>query len=50
MKLKADPNVLAMPAYPAEGCMQMVDGIFVVKLGAQQPVPDEVDDYAFVVN
>lgn len=50
VKLKADPRVLALPAYPAEGCMQMIDGTFVIKLGSQQPVPDEVDDYAFVVN
>lgn len=50
IKLKTDPRVLALPAYPAEGCMQFIDGIFVVKLGSQQPAPDAVDEYAFVVN
>lgn len=31
--MQEDPRVLAMPGYPREGCIQMVDGILVVKLG-----------------
>ena len=26
-------EVKAMPEYPAQGCMQMIDGVLVVKLG-----------------
>ena len=32
-RLQADPHVQAMPCFPDEGCMQLLDGIFVVKLG-----------------
>jgi len=28
-----DPRVAEMPCYPAEGCIEMIDGILVVKLG-----------------
>ena len=32
-RLQADPRVKAMPCFPEEGCMQLIDGIFVVKMG-----------------
>lgn len=32
-QLCADPKVQAMPAFPEEGCMQLVDGVFVIKMG-----------------
>ena len=32
-QLKEDPRVLEMPVYPAEGCMQIIDGVLIVKLG-----------------
>lgn len=31
--LQHNPEVKAMPAYPAEGCMKLIDGVFVVKMG-----------------
>ena len=31
--MKTDPRVADMPAYPAEGCIALLDGILVVKLG-----------------
>ena len=31
--MQQDPRVAEMPAYPAEGCIAMIDGIMVVKLG-----------------
>ena len=31
--LHKDPRVLAMPGFPAEGCMQMIDDVFVIKMG-----------------
>ena len=37
--LQEDARVEEMPCYPAEGCMQMIDGVMVVKLGpASAPV------------
>lgn len=37
--LQEDVRVEEMPCYPAEGCMQMIDGVMVVKLGpASAPV------------
>ena len=38
--LQEDPRVLEMPAYPAEDCMQLLDGIMVVKMGSD---PDDAD-------
>ena len=35
--LQDDPAAAAMPCYPAPGCMQMLDGILLVKLGEQSP-------------
>lgn len=35
--LYTNPEVIDMPAYPANGCMKMVDGIFVVKMGNIKP-------------
>ena len=32
-RLQRDPRVLAMPAYPADGCVQVLDGVAVVRLG-----------------
>ena len=32
-ELKASETVAAMPCYPDDGCLQMVDGVLVVKLG-----------------
>ena len=34
--IQEDPRVKEMPAYPADGCMQLVDGIMVVKMGSNQ--------------
>ena len=31
--MKADPRVADMPAYPEEGCVALLDGVLVVKLG-----------------
>ena len=33
--LQDDPRVAAMPGYPAEGCMGLIDGVMVVKMGDQ---------------
>ena len=33
--MQNDPRVQAMPAFPEEGCMQMIDGMFVVKMGEE---------------
>ena len=32
-RLKADPRVQAMPAYPQKGFIEMIDGILVIKMG-----------------
>ena len=32
-RLQRDPRVLAMPAYPADGCVRVLDGVAVVRLG-----------------
>ncbi len=32
-RLQTDPRVKAMPPYPADGCMLLVDGIYVIKMG-----------------
>ena len=32
-ELQLNETVQAMPAYPAEGCIRMVDGVMVVKMG-----------------
>ena len=32
-KLKADERVQAMPPYPHKDCMQMIDGVMVIKMG-----------------
>ena len=32
-RIQKDPRVQQLPVYPADGCMQLVDGIMVVKLG-----------------
>jgi hypothetical protein len=32
-RLQEDPRVQAMPAYPASGCMELLDGVLVVKMG-----------------
>ena len=34
--LQKDSRVEEMPVYPAEGCMQMMDGIMVVKMGSEE--------------
>lgn len=31
--IRQDPRVAEMPSYPADGCIEMIDGILVVKLG-----------------
>ena len=31
--LQRDPRVQTMPCYPEDGCMQLLDGIYVIKLG-----------------
>lgn len=31
--MKTDPRVADMPAYPAEGCIALIDGVLVVKVG-----------------
>ena len=33
--MQSDPRVLAMPNYPSDGCLAMIDGVLVVKLGDQ---------------
>ena len=33
--MQNDPRVQVMPAFPEEGCMQMIDGLFVVKMGEE---------------
>ena len=33
LELQESDTVAAMPSYPAQGCMQMIDGTLVVKLG-----------------
>ncbi len=38
-RLRKDPRVVAMPNYPDVGCMQLLDGIMVVKLGSD-PLAD----------
>ena len=35
--LQTDPRVLAMPCYPADGCIRDLDGVFVIKLGETEP-------------
>ena len=32
-RLQEDPRVTALPSYPAEGCMELLDGVMVVKMG-----------------
>ena len=32
-RLQTDPRVQKMPVYPEEGCMQLLDGLLVVKMG-----------------
>lgn len=32
-RLQKDPQVQSMPAYPAKGCMQLLDGVMLVKMG-----------------
>ena len=32
-RLQEDPRVAALPSYPAEGCMELLDGVMVVKMG-----------------
>nr|MCR5090651.1 hypothetical protein [Oscillospiraceae bacterium] len=32
-RLQTDPRVQAMPSYPADGCMALLDGVYVVKMG-----------------
>lgn len=38
--MQEDPRVQEMPAYPTEGCIQLLDGIMVVKMGSG---PDDTD-------
>ena len=33
LELQESDTVAAMPSYPAQGCMQMIDGTLVVKMG-----------------
>ena len=35
--LQGDPAVAALPCYPTPGCMQLRDGVLVVKLGEDSP-------------
>ena len=35
--LQGDPAVAALPCYPDPGCMQLTDGVLVVKLGEDSP-------------
>ena len=39
-QLQDDPRVQEMPSYPAEGCMQVLDGIMVVKMGEREGCTD----------
>jgi hypothetical protein len=32
-RMQEDPRVAELPTYPAEGCMQLVDGVMVVRMG-----------------
>ena len=32
-RMQKDPRVLAMPSFPEDGCMQMIDDLFVIKMG-----------------
>ena len=32
-RLKADPQVQDMPAFPSDGCMKMINGVLVIKMG-----------------
>ena len=32
-RMQKDPRVAAMPSFPEEGCMQLLDGVFIVKMG-----------------
>ena len=34
-RMQKDPRVRAMPCFPEEGCMQMVDDVFVIKMGTK---------------
>ena len=34
-RMQKDPRVQAMPSFPEEGCMQMIDDLFVIKMGAK---------------
>ena len=31
--MREEPDIREMPSYPAQGCVKLVDGILVVKLG-----------------
>ena len=31
--ISGDPDVRAMPVFPAEGCCQMRDGVLIIKVG-----------------
>ena len=32
-RMQEDPRVTDLPIYPADGCMQLVDGVMVVRMG-----------------
>ncbi len=32
-RLQEDPRVAELPSYPADGCMRILDGVMVVKMG-----------------
>ena len=38
-RMQNDPRVIAMPCFPQDGCMQMLDGLFVVKMGDSDTLP-----------
>ena len=32
-RMQEDPRVAELPTYPSDGCMQILDGIMVVRMG-----------------
>lgn len=38
-RMQKDPRVIAMPCFPQDGCMQMLDGLLVVKMGDSDTLP-----------